>query len=103
MIEVSDATFEDEVLRSPIPVIVDFWAPWCGPCIGFLPVLEALEKEESRVKFVKVNVDTNEAIPAEYGIRTVPTLLAVKDGEVKQVVIGVKSRSQLDSLITTLI
>ena len=103
MLEVTDATFEQEVLNSEMPVVVDFWAPWCAPCMSFMPTLEDLEQmEQHRVKFVKVNVDENELIPSEYGIRTVPTLLIVKEGEVKQFVTGVKSKGQLDSLISGL-
>ena len=80
---VTDASFDQEVMRSSVPVVVDFWAPWCGPCRMVAPVLDKLAREWSgRVKIVKVNVDENPQAAGRYGVRSIPTMLVVKDGRV---------------------
>jgi len=99
-VEVSDAQFETEVLKSDLPVLVDFWAPWCGPCRMVAPIVEELAQEyEGKVKFVKVNTDENMETAVRYGIRSIPTLLLFKDGQVVGSVIGFRPKSELKKLI----
>ena len=86
---VSEATFGQEVLSSNEPVLVDFWAEWCGPCRAIAPVLEELSSElEGKVKIVKLNVDENPAIAAQYGVRSIPTMILFKSGEAADMKIG---------------
>lgn len=99
--QISDNTFENEALKSETPVLVDFWAPWCGPCKAIAPVLEEIAKEfEGKVKIVKMNVDDNPATPSKYGIRAIPTLILFKDGEVAGQVTGAVSKSNLKEMLT---
>ncbi len=99
-LDVSDAQFEAEVLKSPLPVLVDFWAPWCGPCRMVAPIVEELAEEyHGRVKFVKVNTDENLDTAMRYGIRSIPTLLLFKDGQLVGSVIGFRPKSELKRLI----
>jgi len=78
---VTDASYQHDVMESPVPVVVDFWAPWCGPCLMMAPVFESLAEEyDGRVTFVKMNCDENPAIPARLGIRGIPTLIIYLDG-----------------------
>ncbi len=99
-LDVSDAQFEAEVLKSPLPVLVDFWAPWCGPCRMVAPIVEELAEEyHGRVKFVKVNTDENLDTAMRYGIRSIPTLLLFKDGQLVGSVIGFRPKSELKKLI----
>ena len=94
--EVSDASFESEVLKSEIPVLVDFWAPWCGPCRMVAPIVEELADEyNGKVKFVKLNTDDNVATASKYGIRSIPTLLVFKGGQAVEQVIGFRPKSEL--------
>jgi thioredoxin 1 len=89
-VEVGDATFESEVLKSEIPVLVDFWAPWCGPCRMAAPVLEKVAKQYTgRVKVCKLNVDEARGTAMRYGIRSIPTLIMYKDGQVVDQIVGV--------------
>ncbi len=98
--QVTDATFEKEVLKSPIPVLVDFWAPWCGPCRAVGPVIEELATENAgKVLVVKMNVDDNTATPAKYGIRAIPTMIFFKNGEVVEQLTGASSKANLQDII----
>ncbi len=94
--DTSDATFEHDVLKNDQPVLVDFWAPWCGPCRMVAPVVEELSSDyDGRVKFVKLNTDDNPGVSAKYGIRSIPTLLIFKGGELKGQVIGFRPKADL--------
>ena len=98
---VTDGTFESSVLKSSLPVLVDFWAPWCGPCRAIGPVIDELAIEfEGKVAIFKMNVDENPATPGKYGIRAIPTLILFKDGQVVEQVTGAVSKSNLKDLIT---
>lgn len=94
--EVTDATFDSEVLKSDKPVLVDFWAPWCGPCRMVAPIVDELSDEYAgRVKFVKLNTDDNVRTASQYGIRSIPTLLVFKAGEPVGQIIGFRPKSDL--------
>ena len=94
--EVTDATFEQEVLKAPRPVLVDFWAPWCGPCRMVAPIVEELAEEyDGKVNFVKLNTDDNPVIASRYSIRSIPTLLVFKGGEPIGQIIGFRPKSDL--------
>nr|2YJ7_A Chain A, LPBCA THIOREDOXIN [synthetic construct]2YJ7_B Chain B, LPBCA THIOREDOXIN [synthetic construct] len=100
VIEVTDENFEQEVLKSDKPVLVDFWAPWCGPCRMIAPIIEELAKEyEGKVKVVKVNVDENPNTAAQYGIRSIPTLLLFKNGQVVDRLVGAQPKEALKERI----
>ncbi len=100
VMEVSDGNFQDEVLNADKPVLVDFWAPWCGPCRMVAPVVEELSEEmDGKVKFTKLNVDDNQATAAQYGIMAIPSLLIFKGGEVAQQHVGALSKSALKGLL----
>ena len=94
--EVTDANFEAEVLKDEKPVLVDFWAPWCGPCRMVAPVVDELSDEyDGKVKFVKLNTDDNIQTASKYGIRSIPTLLVFKGGEPVGQIIGFRPKSDL--------
>jgi thioredoxin 1 len=98
---VTDNTFEAEVLKNDLPVLVDFWAPWCGPCRAVAPVLEEISKEfEGQLTVLKMNVDENPSTPTKYGIRAIPTLILFKNGDVVGQVTGAVSKGNLKDLIT---
>ncbi len=100
IVSVTDQDFQSVVLSSSIPVVVDFWAEWCGPCRMVTPVLEELAAElEGKVLIAKVNVDDNLEVPTKFGIRNIPTLLLFKNGEVKDLMVGAHSKSKLLSWI----
>ncbi len=100
ILHVSDDTFEAEVLKSDTPVLVDFWAEWCGPCKMIAPTLDEIAREYAgRLKVAKVNVDNNQAIPPKYGIRGIPTLILFKDGNAEATKVGAVSKSQLTAFI----
>ncbi len=94
--DVSDSDFEQEVLKATKPVLVDFWAPWCGPCRMVAPIVEELSEEyDGKVEFVKLNTDENPNTSVKYGIRSIPTLLVFKDGEAVGQIIGFRPKSDL--------
>ena len=98
--DVTDDSFEAEVLKSDKPVLVDFWAPWCGPCRMVAPVVEELADEyDGKVKFLKLNTDDNVNIAARYGIRSIPTLLMFKGGELVDQIIGFRPKGDLQKTI----
>ena len=94
--EVTDASFDGEVLKSDVPVLIDLWAPWCGPCKAISPVVEELAKEYSgRLKVVKMNVDDNPQTPSRYGVRSIPNLILFKNGQVRDQIVGAVPKAQL--------
>ena len=102
--EISDGNFESEVLQAEKPVLVDFWAPWCGPCKAIGPVIEDLAGTfGDKVKFTKCNVDDNPAIPIKYGIRAIPTLIFFKEGNVVEQITGMVAKSKLEEAINKII
>ena len=102
MKDVTDDNFESEVLKSDVPTVVDFWAPWCGPCRIFSPTVEEVEKElGSKVKFCKLNTDENQKTAGKYNIMSIPTAMLIKNGEVKAISIGVISKDALKKWINS--
>ena len=96
----TDATFEADVLKSGTPVLVDYWAEWCGPCKMIAPILDETAKEfGSRLQIAKMNVDENREVPAKFGIRGIPTLMLFKDGQLAATKVGAMSKSQLTAFI----
>ena len=97
---VTDDTFEADVLKSDTPVLVDYWAEWCGPCKSIAPMLEEVAKEyEGRLKVAKINVDESQLTPAKFGIRGIPTLMLFKNGNVEATRVGALSKSQLTAFL----
>ncbi len=100
IVHVTDDTFEQEVLKTGEPVLVDYWAEWCGPCKMIGPVLEEIASEYSgKIKVAKLNIDENPGTPPKYGIRGIPTLMLFKDGNVQATKVGAVSKSQLSAFI----
>jgi thioredoxin 1 len=100
LLHVGDRNFAAEVLNSEIPVLVDFWATWCGPCRSIGPIVEELAKEfTGRVKMTKLNVDENPAIPSQYGVRGIPTLILFKSGKILDQIVGAVPKARLKAMI----
>jgi thioredoxin 1 len=100
IVYVTDDSFEQEVLQSEIPVLVDYWAEWCGPCKMIAPILDEIVSEYAgKLKVAKLNIDENSATPPKYGIRGIPTLMIFKDGDVEATKVGALSKSQLTAFI----
>ncbi len=101
--EIDDANFNEEVLQSDKPVLVDFWAPWCGPCRAIAPMIEELaETFEGKLKIAKMNVDESPTTPGKYEVRSIPTLIFFKDGKVVEQSVGMVSKSKLETIINGL-
>jgi thioredoxin 1 len=97
VLDVTDATFEQDVLRAERPVVVDFWAPWCGPCHAITPVMQSLEDEAGdRVTFAKLNVDENPVAASRYGVLSIPTVILFEGGEAKETVLGARTRAHYE-------
>ncbi len=104
VVEVSDANFDEEVLRSDQPVLVDFWAVWCGPCKAIAPIVDAVAAAfAGKLKVVKVNVDQNGAAPSRYGIRGIPALLFFKGGKVADQIVGYERQEVIEEKVKRLI
>jgi thioredoxin 1 len=104
VLEVSDDSFEREVLQSATPVLIDFWAPWCAPCRAIGPVVAELAQEYSgKLKVVKMNVDDNPQTPSKYGVRGIPNLIVFQGGQVKEQIVGAVPKAQLVKAITTVV
>ena len=100
IVYVTDDSFENDVLKSEIPVLVDYWAEWCGPCKMIAPILEEIVGEYAgKLKVAKLNIDENSATPPKFGIRGIPTLMIFKDGDVEATKVGALSKSQLTAFI----
>ncbi len=97
---ISDASFEADVLQSDLPVLVDYWAEWCGPCRSIAPVLDELsEAYKGKLQIVKMNVDENQTVPAQFGIRGIPTLMIFKSGKLVKTQVGALSKGQMTALV----
>jgi thioredoxin 1 len=100
IIEVSDADFEEKVLKGSLPTLVDFWAPWCGPCKAIGPMIDELANEyDGKVQICKMNVDDSPATPGKYGIRAIPTLIFFKNGDVADQITGAVGKPQLKAML----
>jgi thioredoxin 1 len=97
VLEVTDASFEPEVLRAPTPVVVDFWAPWCKPCEAIEPTLLDLEQEAAgHARFVRLNVDENPSVPAQFGVLSLPTVIVFEHGEAQETIVGARPRKHFE-------
>lgn len=102
--DIDDSSFETEIVQSDKPSVVDFWAPWCGPCKAIGPVIEELSKTYGdQVKFTKCNVDDNPVTPGKFGIKAIPTLIFFKDGKVVDQITGMVAKSKLEDTLKTII
>ena len=96
MREITDATFEAEVLQSGKPVVVDFWAPWCGPCKAVHPVLEQLSESSPNAEFVKIDIDDNPVAASRYGVLSIPTVILFAGGEARETLVGARPKAQYE-------
>ena len=104
IVEIGDDSFDTEVLQVDKPVVVDFWAPWCGPCIAIGPLMEEISVTfNDKIKFTKCNVDNNPVTPGKYGIRSIPTLMFFKQGNVVDQVIGIVAKTKLEDIINKML
>jgi thioredoxin 1 len=104
IINVTDSNFEQEVLSSEIPVLLDYWAEWCGPCKMIAPILNDIANEYSgKIKIAKINIDENPGTPAKFGVRGIPTLMIFKSGSIEATKVGAMSKSQLSAFIDSTI
>jgi thioredoxin len=104
IIQVADSTFEEQVLKSDSPVMVDYWAEWCGPCKMIAPILDEIAEEyNGKLTIAKLNIDENQETPQKYAVRGIPTLMIFKDGEVAATKVGAVSKSQLSAFIDSAI
>jgi len=101
LLNVTDENFEDEVIGSELPVLVDFWAVWCGPCRMVAPFVEQIAEEyKDRLKVAKLNVDENQSVPAKYGIMSIPTLLLFKGGELQETIVGALPKDKIVAAVS---
>ena len=104
IIQVTDADFDELVLKSDLPVLVDFWAAWCGPCRAIAPIIDQLAEEyDGKVKIAKMNVDENPATPGRFGIRAIPTLILFKDGKVVEQITGAVGKTVIENALKKVI
>jgi thioredoxin 1 len=101
IVTITDANFEEEVLKSALPVIVDFWAVWCGPCKAIAPIVDQIAIDyKDKLKVGKLDVDSNRAVPAKFGVRGIPTILMFKDGQLKETIVGALPKDKIVAMIT---
>ena len=104
IINVTDSTFDDEVIKSELPVLLDYWAEWCGPCKMIAPILDDIANEDiGKIKVAKINIDDNPNTPAKFGVRGIPTLMIFKSGSIEATKVGALSKSQLSAFIDSTI
>ena len=104
LLELTDNNFDSEVKKATTPMLVDFWAPWCGPCRAVAPLLEELAAEyKGRVVVAKINVDENQSIPAKFGVRSIPSILVLKDGEEINRIVGARPKNDFKAILDPLV